>query len=56
MREEKLKGEQVMDLEMADLQWSINTWTIWYLRNHMSLIIEDGHITGLEPKPVRYHK
>lgn len=56
MREEKLKGEQVLEMEQDNIQWTVNQWDRWRLRNNCHLIIEDGKVVGYEENPVRYHK
>jgi len=55
MKTEKLRGEQKLDLEQANIQWTVNRWDKWRLRNHVGLILEDGKVTGWEDKPTRYH-
>ena len=56
MKENKLKGVQKLDLEMANLQWSTNQWQMWTIKNNVGLILEDGRVTGWEEKPQRFHR
>lgn len=55
MYEEKLRGEEKLDMERREIEWTVNRWDKWRLRNRVGLVIEDGHVTGYEPKEVRYH-
>lgn len=56
MREEKLKGVQPLDIELANLQWTTAKWQKWCLQNNVGVIIEDGRITGWDVKEQRFHK
>lgn len=56
MREEKLRGEQVLEMEQDNIQWTVNQWDRWRLRNNCRLILEDGKVVGYEENPVRYHR
>ena len=56
MREEKLKGAQPLDLELANTNWRTARWQRWCLRNHVGIIIEDGRVTGWDVREQRYHK
>ncbi len=56
MREEKLKGVQTLDLELANLQWTTTKWEAWAGKNQVGIIIEDGKVTGWDVKEQRYHK
>lgn len=55
MDKEKLRGEQKLELEQANMEWSVNTWDKWRLRNKVGLILEDGKVTGWDSAPIRYH-
>lgn len=56
MKENKLKGVNKLDLEMANLQWTANQWQLWAIKNNVGLILEDGRVTGWEEKPRRWHR
>ena len=56
MKEEKLSGVLGLDLELANLQWTVSQWQKWCLRNNVGIILEGGKVTGWEDKPKRYHK
>ena len=56
MKNNQLKGVQKLDLEIANVQWNVNKWQMWAIRNNVGLILEDGRVTGWEVKPERFHK
>lgn len=56
MREKKLKGEQQLDLQLANRVWDWPHWERWAWWNKCGLVIEDGLITGWETKPETFHK
>ena len=56
MKEEKLKGVQSLDLELANMQWTTAAWQRWCIRNNVGIIIEDGRVTGWDHKEKRCHK
>ena len=56
MKEEKIKGVQGMDLELANTTWRTARWQKWCLNNDVGIILEDGKVTGWEVKEKRYHK
>ena len=56
MKNNQLKGVQKLDLEMANVQWNVNKWQLWTIRNNVGLILEDGKVVGWEVKPERFHK
>ena len=56
MKSETIRGNQYMDLELANIQWSTTQWQAWCARNNVGVILEDGRVTGWEEKPKRWHK
>ena len=56
MRNEKLKGVQALDLELANIQWTTTQWEAWAAKNQVGIIIEDGKVTGWDVREKRFHK
>jgi hypothetical protein len=56
MKKEVIKGSQLLDLQLADTQWSIGRWEKWCRENNAGLHIEGGHVNGWDVEAVRYHK
>ena len=54
MQTEKIRGEQKLDLELANRTWTVNDWIRWSVRNRVGLIIEGGQVVGWEQRPQRY--
>lgn len=56
MKEERLKGVQKLDLDLANTIWTTNEWIKWCLHNNVGIIIEDGRVTGWDHKEKRCHR
>ena len=56
MKEEKLRGSIAMDLEIANVNWTVSKWIKWTLQNKVGLILEDGRVVGWDTKPERFKK
>ena len=56
MKTEKIRGNQAMDLEIANITWTVGEWQKWALRNNVGLILEDGRVVGWDEEPKRWHK
>ena len=54
MQTEKIRGEQKLDLELANKIWTVNEWIRWAIRNRKGLILEGGKVVGWEDRPQRY--
>lgn len=53
---EKIRGSLAMDLELANVTWTVAKWIKWTLNQNAGLIIEDGRVVGFETKPTTYTK
>ena len=53
---EKLRGYLAMDLELANVTWTVDKWIKWTLNNNCGLVLEDGRVVGWETKPTTYTK
>ena len=56
MKSESIRGNQAMDLELANVQWSTTQWQLWCAKNNVGVILEDGRVTGWEERPKTWHK
>ena len=56
MKTKEIRGQQALDLELANVQWGIDKWERWSLKNNAGLIIEDGKVTGWHLEATRWHK
>jgi len=55
MKREEIRGVQLLNLQLANVQWTISEWKEWCKKHNAGLHIEDGRVEGYDLEAVRYH-
>ena len=56
MKTNEIRGMQLLNLQLANVQWTVEQWKEWCKKNNAGLHIEDGRVEGYDLEAVRYHR
>lgn len=56
MKSEQIRGIQLLNLQLANVQWSIEDWKKWCKKEGAGLHIEDGEVKGYDIEARRFHR
>ena len=56
MNSEQIRGIQLLNLQLANVQWSIEDWKKWCKKEGAGLHIEDGEVKGYDIEARRFHR
>lgn len=56
MKTNEIRGMQLLNLQLANIQWTVKQWKEWCKKNGAGLHIEDGEVKGYDIEAQRYHR
>ena len=56
MKTNEIRGMQLLNLELANVQWTVDQWKEWCKKNGVGLHLEDGEVQGYDIEAQRWHR